>query len=95
MLIAVGEAKGIVNEEGVFGGDLHGSLRGAAKPAGAFRDNIRIIFDRGGDLVEEFVDRDECGSTNIPMRLFDLSMQINRSREMLVQQFDGLTANVL
>ena len=31
MLVAVGEAKGIGNEEGVFGGHLHGSLGGACQ----------------------------------------------------------------
>ena len=95
MLVAVGEAKGIGNEEGVFGGDLHGSLRVAGKPAGAVRDNVRVVFDRARDLDEEFVDRDESGSTNISMRPLDLRVQVNRRRQMLVQQIDGLTANVL
>jgi hypothetical protein len=45
-------------------------------------------LDLRGDLVEQFVDSDECWSAHVPMRLFHLGMKINRRCQVLVQKFD-------
>ena len=95
MLVAVGDPQRIGNEKGLFGCDLHGSLCGAAERSGAFRKHIRVVLDHGGDLVEQFMDCNESRTANIPMRLLYLPVQVDRSRQMLVQQLDGLTAYVL
>ena len=95
MLAAIRDAKRIGNEEGAFGCSLNSPICGAAEPAGAFGEQIGVVLDSASDSVEEFVNRDEARPANIPMRLFHLGVQIDRRRKMLVQELDGLNANVL
>ena len=65
------------------------------RPRGALGDQVGIALRLAGDLVEQLVDGDEGGSAHIPVRLLQLAMKIDRRRQVLVQEFDGLSANVL
>ena len=49
-------------------------------------DRVRVALDYICDLVEEFMDRDESRPTDIPVRLLDLCVQIDRRGQMPVKQ---------
>ncbi len=60
--------------------------------AGTLSQLVGVDLDGLRHLVEQFVHGDEGRPTHIPMRLFDLTVQIDGGRQTLVQQFDGLLA---
>lgn len=88
MLSFVGDTERIRDQEGALYSNLNSAVCGAAKSDGAFGDKVGIALDLRGDLVEQFVDSDECWSAHVPMRLFHLGMKINCRCQVLVQKFD-------
>src|SRR6185503_15099648 len=89
------DAKRIGYEKRALGRYLDGAICRAPQSAGSLRNKVGIVLHLGRDFVEQLVDCDEAWPTHIPMRLLHLRMQVNRSRKMLVQEFDGLRTNVL
>ena len=60
---------------------------------GPFSEIIGESKNRPGNGIEQCVDGKKAGAADIPVRLLDLAMQIDRSRKMQVEQLDGLAAN--
>jgi hypothetical protein len=58
----------------------------------AFGDEVRVILDFPGDLVEQLVQADEIRAFDVPVRLLELSLEVERIREALVQEIDQLGA---
>jgi len=65
-------------------------MRCSIQSAGALGNEIGRTLDVHRDLVEQLVDGDAVRASNIPVRLFQLAVQIDCRRQMLVQQLDRL-----
>jgi len=74
---------------------LNRSLGGAAEGARPFGDLVRILFDNIGDLVEQFMDRDEGRAAYVPMRLLDLRVQVDGGGKVAVEQCYRARADLL
>ena len=94
VLVFVGDAQGIGDEERALGRDLDRAFGDAAEARGALGDQIGIALRLAGDLVEQLVDGDEGGPSHVPVRLLQLAVQIDRRRQVPVQELDRLSADV-
>src|SRR6516162_2879041 len=90
-----GRSELILFEEGPLDSDVNRPFGRRAESPRTFGDRIRIVLDRLGDLVEEFMDGDEGRPAHIPMRLLDLCVQIDGRGQMPVQNLGSLETNVL
>src|SRR5271165_953054 len=94
VLVFVGDPQGIGDQKRSLGRDLDCPFSGCAKARGALGEQIGIALRLSRDLVEQLVHGDESWSPHVPVRLFELTMQINRRRQVPVQQFASLRADI-
>ncbi len=69
-----------------------GAVRHAGKRGDAFGDVVHGSFEFFGELVEQLVQGDEVFADDVPVRLLDLGLQVQRVGELLVEQGDHARA---
>src|SRR6185503_5578124 len=92
MLLAGADRQRIIEQRGALRHDTRGSLRDAAELHDTLRDEVDVFLDLLVDLVEQFVQRDELRSFDIPVRLFAHGLEIDGFRQPFVEQANGLGA---
>ena len=95
MRLGIGHPQPVRFEERTLRGSLDRSFGGAAARACPFGHFVREFFHDVGDIVEEFVDGDEGGTADVPMRLLDLRVQVDGSGEVAIEQSDRPRADLL
>src|SRR6185437_12257929 len=78
VFLLIGDAEWIGDEKGALRRCLDGAICRTAQSAGALRNKIGIVLYLARDFVEQLVDGDEAWPAHVPMRLFHLSVQIDR-----------------
>src|SRR5271163_4882212 len=93
MVLAGGDAQGIVLELAALGGDGHGAFGGAPKTGHPFGDYIDLFENDIRDLIEQLVQGDEMRALHVPVRLFDLALQVDGVSQPIVQNYNDVTAD--
>jgi len=75
MILAGGDAQGVVLQFTALGKRRERCFGGSSQAGDAFGESRRSVPTRLGELVEKFVQGDEIRPFDIPMRLLDLALQ--------------------
>src|SRR5213083_124806 len=76
------ETEGIVDEGGALRDDPHRTLGNAAELHDPLGEQVRVLLDVLGDLVEQLMEGDERGALHVPVRLLALRLQIDAVGEI-------------
>src|SRR5580698_2660072 len=95
MVLARGDAQGIVLEFAAFGRHRNRALGGAAQARDAFRDFVDLLHYEVRYLVEQLMQGDEVRALDVPMSLFDLALQIDGVRQAIVQNGRDVAADLV
>src|SRR5271165_776169 len=95
MILARGDGERIVFQFAAFGGHGNRAFGGTAQARHPFGDLVDLFQYQIGDLVEQLVQSDEMGTFDVPMRLLDLALQIDRIGQAIVEYEDDVAADFL
>src|ERR1700730_1890931 len=95
MIFAGGNAQRVILQLAALGGYRDGALGGAAQAGDALGDLIDLFQHGVGDLVEELMQGNEIRALHIPMRMFNLALQIDRVGQGVVQNHDDIAPDFL
>src|SRR6266404_1457663 len=88
MRVAIGDVQRILFQARACGCDTRSALSNAAELHDALSAQIHITLDRLINLIEKFVQTDEVGAFDVPMRLLELQLQVNAVRKPLIEDAD-------
>src|ERR1700719_3463813 len=94
MILARSDAQRVVLQFAALGRHCNRTFGGAAQAGDALGDLVDLFQHCIGNLVEQLVQGDEVRTLYVPMRLFDLALQIDGISQAIIQNDDDIAADL-